>query len=389
MPNEGRHPSARKQFRPRGKEKIDLIRAALEPFGLAKNDDKTWSTLAPVFVALAHAYNFQSAKGTVPRPSGVIQSLNQVEQAYSGLKKAAEAFVEAIGSVDDVALEWMLAYDDPVPLYARARTDADGPSSAPKTFKLLRDRVFGPEFKEYDRLAAQRLREFAAEIQPSVRERDAAAKELLAAREQFARRAAQSADRREIEQELRTLEQRERRYRLTELRVGAFIAPSPHFFGEGLKVRVRNDLDKMIRRQEPIATLAGQARERFAAASPKDEGGPSPLLGKSPKQRLAEGCIDLVFYAFGTAGLKHIKSSKIRKTEHSDFVSLLRAVHEFATGDEPSDGEFWETLKLVAALRDRYLKLLAPNGGKKTAANENRDADLKAAHARLSRESPP
>ena len=381
----GRHPSAHEQFRPHVK-KIEAVRKALEPFGLAKDDDKTWSAIRPVIVVLARAYNFRSTKDVVPRPRRVAQSLNKVEQAYDRLKKASEEFVDAIGAVDDVALEWMLAYDDPVRLFNRGRVDADGPSAAPETFKLLRDRVFGREFKEYDRLAAQRLSEFESAIQPAVEERNAAAKDLVTAREHYAQRAAQSADWKEIEQGLRTLDERERDYRLTELRTGALISPSPHFFRDGLKVRVRDDLDKVIRRQAPIVTLAGQARQRFAAAAPKDEGGPSPLLGRSPKQRLLEECCELIFYFFGTVGLEKIKEYKL-----GDFANLLKVVRQVATGKKAQDDEFSEPLKSTAAIRDQYLKLSAPKAGKKPAPKKpapEREAALKAAHDRLSPKSP-
>jgi hypothetical protein len=117
--SKGAHPSVDKRFRPHT-EKLDSVREALEPFGLPKNEDKTWSTtLAPIFVALAHHYNFRRDSGSVPRPGHVVRSLTEVERASEGLKKAAGAFVEAIGALDDVALEYMLAFDDPHPLFAR------------------------------------------------------------------------------------------------------------------------------------------------------------------------------------------------------------------------------------------------------------------------------
>ena len=152
----GRHPSAHERYHPHA-GKIDLVREALEPFGLATNDDKIWSSLEPVFVALAQRYNFRNDKGAVPRPGQVKRSLNQVQKAHDRLKKAAETLIEAIGALDDVALEYMLAYDDPTPLFARGRAEVDGPSVASDAFKRLRDRVFEPEFKEYDRLAAERF----------------------------------------------------------------------------------------------------------------------------------------------------------------------------------------------------------------------------------------
>jgi hypothetical protein len=276
--SKGMHPSVDERFRPRT-EKLDSVREALEPFGLSKNDDNTWSTtLAPIFVALAHHYNFRCDSGSVPRPGHVIRSLTEVEKASDGLKKAAGAFVEAIGTLDDVALEYMLAFDDPHPLFARSRAETAGPSGASDTLKRLRDKIFGPEFKEYDRLAAQRFREFDSGMQTSIKERDQAAKDLLDARSEFEQLnrlwpqhirkfVAGSAERKKIDQQisdsLRTLEEKERAFRMSTLRVGAFTPPAPHFFRDNLKVRISENLDEALRRVAPIAELASQSRDRF------------------------------------------------------------------------------------------------------------------------------
>jgi hypothetical protein len=362
LKSKGTHPSVDKRFRPRT-EKLDSVREALEPFGLSKNDDKTWSTtLAPIFLALAHHYNFRRDSGSVPRPGHVIRSLTEVEKASDGLKKAAGAFVEAIGALDDVALEYMLAFDDPHPLFARSRAETAGPSGASDTLKRLRDKIFGPEFKEYDRLAARRFRESDSGMQTAIKERDQAAKDLLDARSEFEQLnrlwpqhirkfVAGSAERKKIDQQisdsLRTLEEKERAFRMSTLCVGAFTPPAPHFFRDNLKVRISANLDEALRRVAPIAVLAGQSRERFVAASPIDKGGFSPLfLGKPPKYRLAKECCEVIFYAFGAHGFDRIQSTK-----EGNFANLLRAVHEFATGEEASGDEFREALDRIDELR--------------------------------------
>lgn len=344
----GRHPSAHERYRPRPK-KIALVRGALEPFGLAPNDNRIWSGLAPVFLAIAQRYNFRNDKGAVPRPGQVKQSLDRVEKAHEQLKKWADKLVAAIGAVDNVALEWMLAYDDPAPLFARGRADAEGPCAASDEFKRLRDRVFESEFEEYDRLASESFQKAASA--PRGEDLDNAGRGLIAARAQlelafsrqfeFGTGSPERADAdRQISESLRALEQKERDFRLASLRVGGWLAPSPHFFRDGLKDRVDADLKKSLERVPPIGALAAQARDRFSAASPEDKGGFGPLfLGKSAKYRMAEECCEILLYVFGIGVLRQIQGGK-----EGTFAGLLRALHEYATNKEPSGDDFREIL---------------------------------------------
>jgi hypothetical protein len=309
----GMHPSADKRFRPRG-AKLDSVREALEPFGLSKNDDKTWLSLEPVFVALAYGYNFRRTPGAIPRPGGVRSSFDNVEQAFGDLKKAAAAFLESIGAIDYVALEWMLAYDDPVPLFARNRSGADGPSMAPENFKELVEIVFRPELEDWHRLTNQQRTEFISNAQPLVERLGAAVEDQRAATLQHIRSIARQlpglffptaghsvaptvsdGTDRTVEQEL---SEKTRTIAAARLRIGKFIPPSPHFASDGLRGRVRGDLDEMIRRFAPIVELATQARQRFDVASPTDKGGnnlTSFLSGKSPSKGLLRSAVTLFF----------------------------------------------------------------------------------------------
>jgi hypothetical protein len=95
--------SRRRSTRLAPKGERELIRPALEPFGLKADDQKLWMAIAPAFDRIARDYLFFARPGATPR-------IGEVEDQLFNLEKAAAAMAGALNQMGPVALDWLFVH---------------------------------------------------------------------------------------------------------------------------------------------------------------------------------------------------------------------------------------------------------------------------------------
>jgi hypothetical protein len=110
-------------------DKSELIRRALEPFGLRADDQQLWTEIAPTFYRIARDYKFLIQPGATPR-------IGEVEDQLSALANAATDMAVALGKIGTVAFDWLFVFQvGENTLSRRAREKGRGPRNRPGVIK--------------------------------------------------------------------------------------------------------------------------------------------------------------------------------------------------------------------------------------------------------------
>jgi hypothetical protein len=301
-------------------EFVGPVRRAFEAFGLAKDDEETWGRIKQNVDVIAQQYRRLISPGAIPKPSEIRTQLEDVE-------KAARNFAAALDALSEAALDWMLAFDPPAPLFPRSRAGGQSPGKAPTEFLRLLESALGPELAANAEILSKR---------PSLNEdqkRFAEAQAVLF----MVKATAQGGE---------IIAEAQRRAGLLQA-FGLMARPAPY------PVR-----DRLAGKTRAIAALAKKARARAVEHGPLNPSNKSDrkVLGRTPGDWLIECCFDLIERAFGAEGLQKVKAYRKGNTNKEGatlFTDLLRAVEQYATGEKPSS--FSEAVNQIARLRDERL----------------------------------
>jgi hypothetical protein len=298
-----------------------VLREALGPFGLDHSPER-WTDVERLFRKCAERYIFiQDNQGQLPRRDDVAKQLES-------LASAAKALASALEDLNSIALEWLFANQEPANRRSLARADFD----ALEPIRRLRDRVFGPDIETVTR---------SKPGQRPLQDTDFVIERIIAAQRKLIRWRNLAEKNQAASAIAKGLEKAELGYALAlaSRREPELLSPEP----------VRNEA---ALRTRDLADLALTAHKVFLSASPKDQGGPSPLFG-APTTALAHDCADIILACFGLQGFKHVVSTKSGK-----FHKLLIAVHEYAMGREGATPDFSGVLKGIAKWRTKRLDSL-------------------------------
>ena len=123
-------------------DKSELIRRALEPFGLKADDQQLWMAIAPRFYGIARDYKFLTQPGATPR-------IGEIEDQLFALEKAATAMSSALSEMGTAAFDWLFVFQTGEgTLSRRARAKGRGPRNRPGALDGMRC-LFAREFDDY------------------------------------------------------------------------------------------------------------------------------------------------------------------------------------------------------------------------------------------------
>ena len=303
--------------------RASAIREALGPFELDLSPER-WTDAERLFRNCAERYVFiQDNQGQLPRPADVATQLES-------LATAAKALASAFEGLNGIALEWLLASQEPAYRRSLARADFD----AQEQIRRLRDRVFGQDIESVIHSDAENAR-------PDAQEPDFIIKRIVAAQKKLIRwrnLAEQNPSSFAIE---KGIEKANLGYA-----IALAVRPEPELSSPD-PVRAQ-----AVRRNRDLAALALRSCRAFSSSSPQDSGGPSPLFG-APTTALARDCANIILTCFGVQGFKHVVSTKGGK-----FHKLLIAVHESAVDDDEPTPDFSGVLKGIVKWREERLAKL-------------------------------
>jgi hypothetical protein len=304
---------------------IRPVRQAFEAFGLAKDDEELWDLVRRNVDLVARGYRYLRSAGAIPKPS-------EIRTQFKDVEKAARNFAAALDALSEPALDWMLAFDPPFALLPRSRAGGESPAKAPIDFRRLLEAALGTDLVAYEDILAKwasgPINEDQKQFQESLQD--------LANVASIEQNDAEIAKAKRKAQLLKTL--------------GSMPPPAPYHIRDRLTGKAR-----------AIAALAKKARARAV-----ENGPPNPsnkldkkVFGRTPHDWLIECCLDLIERTFEAEGLRKVSAYRVdsaRPAGASLFTELLRAVEEYATGEEPSS--FSEAANQISELRDERLRRL-------------------------------
>ena len=307
-------PDVGDKFAPKGK--LDVVREAFGWFGLEGPGDSRWTSIERAVELIARAYNFLTAS---PNP---LPKTTQTPHQLKKLATRAEGLAKAIEGLNDPAIEWLLAYDNPFLLYARSREGGERPGQAPKEFVELRNMALKDELTSH----AEKISDWTEAWIGTATE----AWIGVAEAEQVGPKTPRS--------------------ELSHQYMFPLVAsPAPY------SVR-----DQLAARNFALATLAGMAHERASAHGARHAGNKHSrkLHLHTPTEWIALSIVDVIERAFGVKGLEKITASRASKDVRGmPYVTLLRRIERYATGRQKS-ADFSDALEAAVASRDEKIRKL-------------------------------
>jgi hypothetical protein len=306
-------------------EFIGPVRKAFEAFGLAKDDEETWSRVKRNIDLIAREHRRLRSQGAIPKPT-------EIRAQLKGVEEGALKFAAALDALSEPALDWILAYNAPLPLFPRSRAGGQSPGEAPIEFLRFRDTALAAELAAHLEILSKwrigPINEDQAHFQESLQD--------------LTKLATTAQDDAEIAKAQRTAQLLKA--------FGLRTPPAPYHIRDRLAGRTR-----------AIGALAKKALARLAEHGPHNPSNKSDkkVLGRTPRGWLVECCVDLIERTFGPDGLRNIKAYRKDSTHKEGaalFADLLRAVEQYATGEKPSS--FSEATNQITQLREERLRQL-------------------------------
>jgi hypothetical protein len=282
---------------------------------------------------IASAYNFLNSPNAIPKPGATLTQLKTLAIAANRLERA-------LLGLNEPAIEWLLAYDPPAPLYQRSREGGETLGQAPNEFLERCDMALKEELAAHGQILVNWPSMWEGDDQEKLRDSFRA---LVEARVQNGPAADEAIKAKAAEAE--------RAFNLR-FALGLMTPPAPY--------HVR---DRLADKIHALAVLADMARERGLAHGVESSANrrTREIRIWTPKEWMAQSCLDVIQRAFGLDGLEKVTSYRSASDKSAmPFRELLRSLETYATGRKPTD--FSDVMLSVKVWRDDRLRRMGRAG---------------------------